>query len=201
MLKCWTILIAGLSLSLPWTNDAATVKPPEWFRAHLEYMTAGDGTWVADNSAYKNPNEPADAYEITFVWGAGKQSVQGSMRAVTGDKRSDLIWDFRAFWNPGTKKAMLQQWSSWGSYGEGETTSENATKLRTEQLFLGPDGSSLQSAHDWIIDGPFQHTTKTFSFEDGAWKARRSYIWKRADPEKSTKTGESPSDKPVKKDR
>ncbi len=187
MPKCLSILIAGLCLSMSQTADEALELPPGWFRAHLEYMTAGDGTWIADNSTYKSSNEPVDAYEVIFVWGAGKQSVQGSMRAVTGDKRSSVIWDFRAFWDPGTKKAMLQQWSSWGSYGAGETSSVSPTKLRSEQNFNAPDGSRSRSAHDWTLDSAFQHTTMSYAFEEGAWKEGRSYIWKRADPVKGKK--------------
>jgi hypothetical protein len=175
-------LLAFLSLAIEpaVAADAPPTGPPEWFREHLAYMTAGDGAWRTDNSAYKSEDEPADAYEVTYIWGAGKQTAVGSMRSIKDGKRSGVIWEYRVFWDPGAKKAMIQQHSFWGAYGIGETKFVDPKRLRSEQTFYAPDGSESRTAHDWVTDSPTQHTTNTSSFEDGAWKPGRTYVWKRA---------------------
>ena len=180
------LCLAGLCAATPApADDAPPAAPPEWFRAHLAYLTAGDGAWVTDNAAYRSADEPADAYEVTYVWGAGKQTAVGAMRAITGGKRSGVIWDYRVFWDPGARKAVIEQWGFHGVYGTGETSFVSGTQVRSEQTFFAPDGVGNRSAHDWIVDGPQQHTTRTFTFEDGAWQPGRTYVWKRIEAQKT----------------
>lgn len=180
------LCLAALGLAAPAiAADPPAAAPPEWFRAHLAYLTAGDGVWITDNSAYRSGDEPADAYEVTYVWGAGRQTAVGALRAITGGQRSGVIWDYRVFWDPGAKKAVIEQWGFHGVYGAGGTRFVNDTQVRSEQTFYAPDGSASRSAHDWIVDGPLQHTTNTFDFEAGEWKPARAYVWTRAEGKKA----------------
>lgn len=176
------VLCSSFAVGIP--SAVAIAGPPAWFTAHLEYLTAGDGVWVADNAAYQSKDEPADQYEVTYVWGAGKRTASGTMRAITDGKRSRVIWDYRVFWDPGQKKVMLQQHGFWGSYGIGETRHIDAKTLRTEQTFYEPDGGKSRAAHDWILKGPRRHETRSFGLEKGEWKPGRSYLWERREVEK-----------------
>jgi hypothetical protein len=180
MLIVLLIMVGGLLPVAANAADPPTAAPPQWFGEHLAYLTDRGGVWTADNAAFRSDDEPAEAYELTWVWGAGKKTAAGTMRALTGDKRSGVIWDFRVFWDPGARKAVIQQHGFGGAYGVGETKHVDEKTLRSEQTFYGPDGSTSRSAHDWIVDGPDVHTTNTFSFADGAWKPGRTYVWKRA---------------------
>jgi len=175
------LLLAGATLA-PGPLRAQDAAAPEWFREHLAYLTAGDGVWITDNGAYRSEDEPADAYEVTYVWGAGRRTASGTLRAITGGKRSGAIWDYRVFWDPGTKRAVIEQWGFGGAYGAGDTRLVDDATLRSEQTFHGPDGSSNRAAHDWIVDGPLQHTTHSFQFKDGEWQPGRTYVWKRTEP-------------------
>ncbi|MDH4110499.1 MAG: hypothetical protein OEW35_19645 [Gammaproteobacteria bacterium] len=177
-------LLMFVCLTTPVSNADDGASPPEWFRQHLAYLTAGDGTWLADNSSFKSDEEPYDSYQVTYVWGAGKQTASGSMRAYRNGKLTGVIWDYRVFWDPATRRGVIQQWGFGGAYGVGETKQGDEKTLRSEQMFYGPDGSGSRSAHDWIVDGPLKHTTRSFSFENGAWKAGRTYVWKRAAEQK-----------------
>ena len=177
-------LLMVVCMATPVSSADEGASPPEWFRQHLAYLTAGDGTWLADNSSFKSEEEPYDSYQVTYVWGAGKQTASGSMRAYRNGKPTGVIWDYRVFWDPATRRCVIQQWGFGGAYGVGETKRVDETTLRSEQMFYGPDGSGSRSAHDWIVDGPLKHTTHSFSFENGAWKAGRTYVWKRAAEEK-----------------
>lgn len=178
--------VTALALAAPAiAADAPPARPPEWFRAHLAYLTADDGAWVADNAAYRSDDEPAEAYEVTYVWGAGKQTAVGSLRAITGGERSGVIWDYRVFWDPGTKQAVVEQWGFHGVHGVGETRFVSDGRLRSEQSFHAPDGSATRSAHDWIADGPGQHTTRTFDFAAGEWQPARTYVWRRETEKKA----------------
>ena len=174
------VILLLICLVSPLSSADDGVGQPEWFRQHLAYLAAGDGTWLADNARFKSDEEPFDAYEVTYAWGPGKHTVSGSLRAHRDGEVTGVIWEYRVFWDPATGKGILQQWGVGGAYGVGETMQVDDKTLRSEQTFYGLDGSSSRIAHDWILDGPLQHITHSFSFEDGAWKAGRTYTWKRA---------------------
>jgi len=180
-LRVLTVALIGVCAAAPVPNADEGSGPPEWFRQHLAYLTAGDGTWVADNSGFKSDDEPYDAYEVIYVWGAGRQTASGSIRAYKDGKRTGVIWDYKVFWDPSTRRCVIEQWGFGGVYGVGETRQVDENTLRSEQTFYGPDGSGRRSAHDWIVDTPLKHTTHSFSFENDAWKATRTYVWKRAE--------------------
>lgn len=175
------VLLLGVGAMARVSHAQEGAGPPEWFRQHLAYLAAGDGTWLADNSGFKSDDEPYESYEVVYAWGAGRQTASGAMRAYRNGKRTGVIWEYRVFWDPSTRRVVLQQWGFGGAYGVGETRQVDERTLRTEQVFHGPDGSGSRGAHDWIMDGPLQHTTRSFDFENGAWKPTRTYVWKRAE--------------------
>ena len=119
------VLILALAPVAAAQESASQV--PAWFTEHVEYLVGDGGTWITDNSAYKNDDEPYDAYELVWTHGIGKRSAIGVMRAITDGKRSGKLWEFRLFWHPGEKTAMLEQFHWYGIYGIGTIQSVDAS--------------------------------------------------------------------------
>ena len=85
----------------------------------------GGGSWLADNSNFKNENEPFDAYGTEWEWGIGKMSMQEESFVAVKDGNEDAtFWEYLVFWNPNEKKAVFQQFGGGGIVGVGEIKAE-----------------------------------------------------------------------------
>lgn len=155
---------------------------PKWLQSHFEFLTNGTGRWIADNSKYKNENEPFDEYGTEWTWGVGKQSIKGHLFGIKDKKEVGTFWEYRVFWHPKEKRAIYEQFGTWGVFATGEmrvielfnSKSENNVEL----TFYSPDGSSWKDLHK-LIENNDEHTTQSYNFKDGSWKPQRTYIWKR----------------------
>lgn len=95
---------------------------PERVKAEWEMLASGSGTWIADNSAYKNENETADAYGVSWTYGIGKTSLNGKLFGIKDGKEMGTFWEFRMYYHPSEKKLMYQQYGWGGMLGIAEMT-------------------------------------------------------------------------------
>ncbi len=162
-------------------QSTAAADMPAWFEKKWSTDTQGTGKWIADNSKYKSESEPVDSYGIEYSRGAGKKSLKFRLYAISDNKESGTIWEYREFWHPGEKKVLVYQWGSDGTFGFGELKPMNLSqgKFELEQIFLQPDGTSYKTRHDTMETETERHSI-SYDYSDGSWKKGRTYIWRRS---------------------
>ena len=162
-------------------HAADSAPAPRWFEHHLEYLTADGGRWIADNHPYRSESEPYDAYGMEWKWGLGKKTVTGRLYALDGDREIGAFWEFRVVWHPGEGRAIVRQYGSDGTIGEGSLSSVDETTVRTEQTFHSPDGSRYRAAHVNTESSSSKMTSQSYDVsDDGKENPRRKYVWHRA---------------------
>jgi hypothetical protein len=181
---CATLLAAAPAS--PPRQDAVAQDPsesaaaPAWFRANLAFTMEGGGRWVTDNAAYRSDQEPSDAYGQEWTWGLGQQSITGRLFGLRDGEEVGTFWEFRLFWHPGERRAVLQQFGADGTLllGTVEPTGEHTH--RSEQERFAPDGSRGAVGHESVNAEDGTHVTRSFDIAaDGTWTPRRSYTWHR----------------------
>lgn len=165
-------------LAIP--GAAQSGKPeaaPAWVGALWEQLI---GTWVADNSAFKNEQDTMDAYGIDWAWGLGKKSLTGRLYGLKGGKEVATFWEFREYWHPLEKRLITQQHSATGVFGVGPHHRKPDGSTEMLQTFFNPvAGTVTREGHRAWLEGDV-HTTTSFSVDDkGVWTERRTYVWKR----------------------
>ncbi len=190
LLNPMLVVIGAFALTLfaGWARSISGEKPetaaiqenslPAWLQTHMEFMTRGDGFWVADNSRYKNENEPYDGYALEWKWGIGKKSIVGRLTGLKAGVETGLFWEYRLIWHPGEKQAVLYQFGGDGTFGSGPLRPGNEGTSELEQTFFSPNGASWKGRHESKDDGD-EHLTTSFLFDDGEWQKSRDYVWRR----------------------
>ncbi|GAA4276205.1 hypothetical protein [Aquimarina mytili] len=147
---------------------------PDWFAKNMEESI---GTWITDNSAYKNENEPFDQYGMDWQWGIGKKSITGTLYGIINGKKQGTFWEFRQYWDFGKNQGILVQYGGDGTIGIGPMIMNEDNQSELVQEFVSPNGKKNVHGHRSILkDG--QLTTTSFDIsEPKSWKKRRSYIW------------------------
>lgn len=165
------------------TERASANGPPAWFRKHMEYVTRAGGRWIADNRAYRSENEPFDAYGTEWSWGVGKQSIVGRLFGLRGGEEAGTFWEFRLIWDPGAGRVLAHQFGAQGVVGSGPMERAGPGRTRMDQTFTAPDGTTFRTGHDAReTDADTQRTESFDILDDGTWKTRRAYVWKRETP-------------------
>jgi hypothetical protein len=157
---------------------AAAARPaPEVVIASWEKLI---GTWVADNSTFKNEDEKMDAYGIEWRWGLGKRSLVGRLYGLESGKEVGTFWEFREFWHPGEGRLIMTQHAGDGTYGEGPHDVKADGTSEMVQTFFDPGtGTRTTVGHRAKLEGNV-HTTSSFNVDEkGVWTPRRTYIWRR----------------------
>ena len=175
------VVLAFVANSFGQNKPSENDSPPKWLTEHFEFMTEGTGRWIADNSKFKSENEPFDAYGTEWTWGVGKQSIKGRLFALKDKKEVATFWEFRVFWHPEKRQAIIQQFGAGGVFGVGEMRvieTESGSENITEQDFYVPNGTDFQEMHR-LVERTGEHETQSFQMESGRWKAQRKYIWKK----------------------
>jgi len=155
---------------------AARDTMPAWLRHDMEQLVAGTGRWITDNSAYKSEGEPWDQYGIEWKWGFAKRSITGRLFGLKDGKNIGTFWDFHMVWHPGRNEAILFQWGSDGTMGEGPMKPDGKGGTAMEQTFHAPDGGRTRVGHQSRFEGN-RHITESFDIKEGAWVPRRTYVW------------------------
>lgn len=151
---------------------------PKWVIEHWEFLTGEGGTWIADNSTYKNTSEPYEAYGMKWEWGFAQRSIKGSLYGIKDDEQAGVFWEFHSVWHPGEKKVKEYQFGSDGTLGIGELRRTGEQSLEQYMQFFAPDGSVSSTGHRVEIKNGEQHSQSYIIRDSGEWEERRFYIWK-----------------------
>lgn len=151
---------------------------PAWFQRHLEELTRGSGRWTADNSAFKSREEPWDGYGLEWTWGLGRHSVKGRLYAIQDGREVGSLFEYRLLWHPGERMAMLLQYGSDGTYGQGVIQPDGTDGTMVEQTFFQPGGGTTRIKHTDHYAGEVR-VVQSFEWVEGAWHPRRLYRWRR----------------------
>lgn len=157
---------------------ASVAQIPDRVIKEWEILTSDGGTWIADNSLYKNENEPADAYGITWTYSLGKTSVNGRLFGLKDGKETGTYWEFRMYYHPAEKKLMYQQFGWGGALGTAEMKLLDETHSEDVATIYNPDGSSTQIKHESEIKNDIQYS-QSYQWMDNAWQKQRYYEWKK----------------------
>lgn len=120
-----------------------------------------------------------EAYEIEWRWGIGQQSVVGAMYGIKEGQRTGPMWEFRQYWNPATKAVTVMQFGADGTVGGGELQSAGPDSTMLEQVFHAPEGASFRFGHRGRHTPDADYAYSFMVSEDGEWRPRRQYVWKR----------------------
>lgn len=150
------------------------------------------GTWVADNSSYKNANEPVDLYVIEWTLSPLKNSLYGRLYGMKDNREIGTYWDFHKYWDPVQKKIILMQIGRDGTIGTGPIIqSQRESKLI--QLFTKPDGNKWKEGHKTKIQGEDSEVMSSFTIDDhGTWVPQRTYTWNKINNHEGTESSEKP---------
>lgn len=174
---CFLVLLPFAVSAQGQPEKTANRGIPQWLADEWTYQTQGTGVWIADNSPFKNDQEPFDAYGIQWEWGPGKTSVKGRLFCLQNGKDVYSVWQFFQYWDIETQQARIIQVGSHGVVGQGVLTPIDKNSTQSVEKFFTPDGSSFDSGHHTFNKAGEVHT-QSFDIAGGKWEKRRLYIWK-----------------------
>ena len=76
-------------------DEASPATPPAWFLEEIATLTANGGRWVTDNSAYKNENEPFEAYGMVWSSSFDGVTMTGRLFGIKDGVETGNFWEFR----------------------------------------------------------------------------------------------------------
>lgn len=178
------IVLALLSIGLlacasPGAAEEAQTGPPEWWAAHVDFMSRDGGAWITPNPDAANDPAAPDAYGMEWRAVNEGRGLVGRLYGVEDGRETTEFWTFREFWHPGERRVIVQQWGGAGLYGAGETTSLAPDRGQLDQTFWLPDGRSWREGHRTHQQGDI-YLTEVFDITaDGEWRLRNSNAWRR----------------------
>jgi len=149
---------------------------PIWF---VDNLKANIGKWQTDNGSYKSEAEPYDAYGMEWTWGIGQTSMTGKLYGIQDGKVIGDFWKFRQYWDNVKGEAAIQQFGYSGVIGLGTVKPTENDKMESIQTFSLPDGRNWIERHLSKLDDNELTTTSYEKNEEGNWKKKRSYTWKK----------------------
>ncbi|MGE0178354.1 MAG: hypothetical protein AB7O91_00865 [Sphingomonas sp.] len=151
---------------------------PEWWLAHVDFISRDGGTWRAPNPAGANdPNVP-DAFGMEWRMANDRHVLIGRLYTIEGDRETEM-WNFREFYHPGERRVIIEQWGGPGVYGRGETTAPAANRGQVEMTLWLPDGRDWREGHRNEENGD-EYVTAAFDIgADGQWTPSGRYVWTR----------------------
>jgi hypothetical protein len=171
------ILLGILLIGLYGSPLLAQGQAPAWFLDEVKGATEGSGRWIADNKAYVGPEEPAEEYGLEWRRGPGGVSMTGRLFGLRGGAEIATYWQFLVYWHPDRQVAVILQVSAGGVVGEGVIRQQGSGTV-AEQVFYSPDGGSRRIRHESEVS-PDERRDRSSDWVDGAWRAGRSYTWRR----------------------
>lgn len=157
------------------TPPPDTAADTAW-RAHLAFLAAGTGVWIASNAAYRTAGngEPAE-YGQHYRMGLGGTTQHGCLWGEYPDQKP-VFWHFFTAWDPSKRQLLVHQASGNGTIGIGYESIETGV---AEQIFTRPDGVSWASKHVFTRPSADTLVTQSFEKQNGEWQPRRTYHWVR----------------------
>lgn len=144
----------------------------------LTYFESQVGTWKADNSAYKNENEPMTAYGIEWRFDELKNSIYGKLYGLIDSNNVGVFWEFHQYWNSNISRIEFIQIGGDGTIGSGSLIQSNSSEYELIQLFTNTKNETRYEKHSYLR--PNANTEITSSFEkdiNGNWIKKRTYTW------------------------
>jgi hypothetical protein len=159
------------------TSVPKTAPIPGWVLSNWEGLI---GTWQADNQKYREADGGIEAYGIEWAWGLDQKSVIGRLYGIREGREAGTFWEFREFWHPGEGQLIAAQFGAGGTYGVGSHRRNADGTTEMLQTFYDPTtGAVSRVGHRSLLAGD-EHTTRSFDVsDDGVWKDRRAYVWRR----------------------
>ncbi|MFZ7116781.1 MAG: hypothetical protein ACO1G9_15480 [Bacteroidota bacterium] len=170
------VLIINILFSIYCLSINAQVKFN--YSSALKHFESQVGTWKADNSLYRNENEPMTSYVIEWKYGELKNSVYGKLYGLIDSINVGTFWEFHQYWNPNTSRIEFIQISGDGTIGSGSLIQLNNSEYELIQLFTNTKNETRYEKHSYLK--PNANTELTSSFEqdkDGNWIKKRTYTW------------------------
>ena len=174
-----TLVVAALTIALAAPASGAGVAPPDWWPAHVAFMTRGDAAWETPNPAAASDPSVPDAYGMQWTAVNDGTGLTGRLYGVKDGRETDEFWAFREFLHPGRGVVVIEQWGGSGLYGRGETIATDPDRGETDQTFWLPDGRSWREGHRAHEDGDLYHTDVFDIGADGVWTRRDANTWRR----------------------
>lgn len=173
-------ILLGMSILAPAASaaDPEPVRVPEWFIKEIATLTAGNGRWITDNAQYQGESEPYDAYGVEWKASFDGLSVRGRLFGMKDGEEVADFWEFRQYWHPGRKEAVVEQFGWRGAVGIG-TAYPDGDKLKADQTFWFANGTVDRTGHESWFANETTHVTHSFDIEGDAWIPRRQYTWHR----------------------
>lgn len=165
-------------LSCVLADDAppAGAAPP-WFLKEIATLTAGSGRWVTDNSDYRTEQEPFDAYATEWVSSFDGTTMRGRLFGFKDGKETADFWEFRVYWHPQQKQAVIEQFGWGGTLGTGSMWQEGTT-TKSDQIFYTVDGGANRTGHVSTFPDAGTQVTASFNIDGETWTPRREYTWR-----------------------
>ncbi|MEZ5283916.1 MAG: hypothetical protein R2712_03720 [Vicinamibacterales bacterium] len=156
-------------------SDPAPVPP--FVLAHWERLI---GTWIADNTAFKDASDPNEAFGIEWEWGLGRKSLKGRLYGIAKGAEIRTYWDLHEYWHPGEGTLIATQHAANGTFGSGPQELQRDGSSEMVQTFWDPVArTTTRVGHRARLEGD-THTTISFEIDaSGTWTPRRTYVWKR----------------------
>lgn len=151
---------------------------PEWWIAHVEFMTRDGGIWVAPNPANDSDPRQPDAYAMEWRAAYGGHVLIGRLYGVENGEEIAEYWTYREFWHPGERRAVIEQWGGAGTYGVGSSSWEGDHGV-LDQTFWLPDGRHWREGHRNEERGD-TYVTQSFDIDaSGTWMPSSTFTWRR----------------------
>ena len=153
---------------------------PEWWVAHVDFMSRDGGVWIAPNPANESdPNQP-DAYAMEWRPAYDNHVLIGRLYGIENGEEIAEYWTYREFWHPGEHRALIHQWGGAGTYGVGESSWDTQAGVGVlDQTFWLPDGRHWREGHRNQEQGDIYVTNSFDITADGDWAPSSSFTWRR----------------------
>jgi hypothetical protein len=169
--KCIILLIFGFVLSA----KSQEIIPNEF----IKEIEVQEGTWIADNSKYKD--DGVDSYAIEWKLSPLKNSLYGRLYGIKDNLEIGTFWTFHKYFDPSKNKVVLMQIGYDGSLGIGTIEYKNNNETVLTQTFTDPQGTSRLEGHKMTYPNDTTEIGSSYSINESRdWTLKRTYTWKKS---------------------
>lgn len=116
------------------------------------------------------------AFPLLAAPGIHKRSLGGRLYGIIDGEEVAEFWQFRQYWHPGRREAVVEQFGRGGTVGVGIAWHKDGD-TKADQSFFGVDGGVNRTGHVSGFPDPNTHVTASFDIVDDEWQPRRIYTW------------------------